>query len=265
VNDRKVYIVFFGCNDMRYGIVGDVHGMELNELDEALTFENPDVLICTGDFDRTRAVRQFMGLEEKFLMAGKKVIKVPGNHDHAILNNIGINSGTLRRQGKTSEELHAELMKDPVALKYIKDLVESEDPRYTNNRVRISLDGSEDFRTVIMHGAYDGYLPEGYPEGTADLWTRLRTEEDYGKNFEAMDKKGYKVMIRGHDHKASYVYDDSVKGIVAYTPKGDGAAFRLLGHRKHVINSGALSDGFFAMIDTEDLGEKSPVLKFHEL
>ena len=93
---------------MKYAIIGDVHGTELGDLERALSFENLDLLICTGDFDQTRTILQFKDLEEKYQRAGKRVIKVPGNHDHAILTDLGINSGTIRRQGKTSWGLHQE-------------------------------------------------------------------------------------------------------------------------------------------------------------
>ncbi|MCK4295315.1 MAG: metallophosphoesterase, partial [Candidatus Marinimicrobia bacterium] len=86
---------------MKYAIIGDFHGTELKDLDTALDYENPDTIICTGDFDQTKTVHQFMDLEKKYKDAGKKVIKVPGNHDHAILNNLPITSGALLMQGKT--------------------------------------------------------------------------------------------------------------------------------------------------------------------
>lgn len=253
---------------MKYAIFGDIHGEELKDLERALDFENPDVLICTGDFDRAKTIRQFMALEERYMENGKSVIKVPGNHDHAILNNLPITSGALRRQGKSSYELHRELMEDSEARDYIDKLVNPEG-FYTNNRVRTYLDkerfGSE-YRTIIIHGAYDGDLSSfpACPEDIKDLWLRLKTKEDYRKNFEAMDRKGYRVMVRGHDHDPLYVYDDPDKGIVAYAPE-NGSAYRLFGHRKHTINPGALFDGFFATIDTQIPGEKCPVLRYHTL
>lgn len=255
---------------MKYAIIGDIHGEELGDLEKALKHQNPDLLICTADFDQTRSIHQFIDLEKKYQKAGKIVIVVPGNHDHAILNNLGISSGTIRSQGKTSQGLHDELINDPIALKYINELVNSKDPRYTTNRQRIFLDEvkfGKEFQTIIIHGAYDGDLSSSpsCPEEIRDLWMRLRTEDDHKKNFKVMDEKGYKVMIRGHDHEAIYTYRDHVKGIVSYTPKENGSRYRLFKHRKHTINPGALFDGLFATIDTEVPGEKVPILKYHEL
>lgn len=255
---------------MKYAIIGDIHGTDLKDLETALRHENPDVLICTGDFDQTRTIHQFMDLEERYKKAGKGVIKVPGNHDHAILTNLAITSGTLRMQGKTSQQLHKELERDPVAKNYIDDLVHSKDPRYTNNRVRIFLDEDRfgrEYQTIVIHGAYDGDLSSyfGCPPEIRDLWMRLRTKEDHRRNFNVMNRKGYKVMIRGHDHYAVYVYEDPQKGIVWYTPEGSGSTYRLFKHRKHTINPGALFDGMFAIIDTSVPEEEVPVLKYLRL
>jgi predicted phosphodiesterase len=253
---------------MKYAIFGDIHGKELSDLEKALNFENPSVLICTGDFDQTKTIHQFRKLEEKYHKEGKVVITVPGNHDHAILNNFAIKSMSLTRQGKKSSNLHQELIEDPVALQYLSELVNSKDPQKTTNKVRIFLDESrfgKKYQTIIMHGAYAGDLSffSNCPQDMRNLWTRLKTENDHLKNFDVMNQKGYKVMIRGHDHEASYVYEDPQKRIVIFTP--NGTEFRLLSNRRHTINPGALSDGHFATIDTRVNGEEVPMLKYHRL
>jgi predicted phosphodiesterase len=255
---------------MRYAIFGDMHGTELKDLEIALSHENPDVLVCTGDFDQTRVVHQFIDLERAYKKLGKEVIRVPGNHDHAILTNLPIRSGTLRRQGRESWELHEDLMKDPVAKDYIDNLVNSRDSRYINNRVRIFLDEGrfgKEYQTIVIHGAYDGSL-DSYPDcppEIRDLWMRLRNKEDHKRNFEVMKKKGYKAMIRGHDHHPVYVYEDGQKGIVEYIPEPGNSAYSLFKHRTHTINPGALFDGIFAIIDTRVPGEEVPILRYVSL
>jgi len=252
---------------MKYVLIGDLHGTELGDLEMALSFEDIDVLVCTGDFDQVKTIRQFMDLEEKYQRAGKKVIKVPGNHDHAILNNLGITSGTLNKQGKTSSELHNELISNSIAHKYIEKLV---NPR--NNEAEFFLDESrygKEFKTIVMHGAYDGDL-SGYfncPEDIKNLWFRLETEEDYAKNFDIMNKenKNYKIMIRRHNHNADYVYNDSENGIISHTPENGGEVYRLLKNRQYIINPGALFNGFFAIIDTNFDGQRAPILKYCRL
>ena len=121
---------------MKYALVGDFHGSDLRDLEVSLGYVNPDVLISTSDFDQTKTIHQFMDLEKRYKANGKQVIKVPGNHDHAILTDMDIISGTIERQGKDSHQLHLELNNDLVAKRYIDDLVNSKDPHYTNKRVR---------------------------------------------------------------------------------------------------------------------------------
>ena len=255
---------------MKYAIIGDLHGKELGELEVALSFENPGVLICTGDFDQIKTINQFKDLEQKYKKIGKKVIKVPGNHDHAILCDLEINSGTLKMQGKNIHQLYQELMRDPVAHKYIHELVNPRDPLYTNNNVRIFLDEDKfgkEYPTTVIHGAYDGDLSSFFdcPENIRELWFRLKTESDYKKNFNAMSKKNCKVMVRGHDHDPVYVYDDVYEGVVISMPKENKSVYRLFKYRKHIINPGALFNGLFATIDTKVLGEEVPILKYHKL
>jgi len=255
---------------MKYAIFGDFHGTELGDLESALSFENPDLLICTGDFDRTKTIHQFKDLEEKYQKVGKQVVKIPGNHDHAALTGLVINSEAMRMQGKNSYTLHQELMNDSVAKQYIDELVNSRDPGCTNNKVKIFLDEDKfgkGYPTIVIHGAYDGDLSSfpDCPENIRDLWMRLETKNDHRKNFDVMNQKGYKVMIRGHDHGAVYVYNDPNKGIVTHIPKGEGSAYRLFKHRKHTINPGALFEGLFATIVTRVSGEDVPLLKYHKL
>lgn len=255
---------------MKYAAFGDVHGTDLGNLETALARENPDVLICTSDFDQPRIVRQFMELEDSYKKSGKEVIKVPGNHDHAVLTNSDISSGTLRRQGKTIWGLHNELMDDDVALNYINKLVYGKDDTYSNNRVKIFLDKEklgEKYSTIVIHSAYDGNLSSfpGCPDEIRDLWVRLADDYDHEKNFNAMNDKGSKVMIRGHDHRAEYTYNDPEKGVVSYLPGEDGSTFRLFEKRQHTVTHGALFDGFFITIDTEVPGEDEPILRYHNL
>ncbi len=104
---------------MKYAIIGDIHGADLSRLEKVLNFEKPDCLICTGDFDQTLSIHQFKRLEKKFQKSGKMVIKVAGNHDHAILNNIEIISDSINSQGKSFSELYNELIRDQSARKYV--------------------------------------------------------------------------------------------------------------------------------------------------
>jgi predicted phosphodiesterase len=250
---------------MKYALFGDFHGSELNELEYALKYQNPDVLICTGDFDSTKTIRQFMNLEEKYKKKGKKVIKVPGNHDHAILTNKLIMSGTLARQGKSSIDLHNELKDDLIAFNYLRDLVNS------GNLSSLLLDEQEfndDYRAIVLHGALEGDLSSypKCPEDLASLWLRLESNSDFKYNFDAMVRKGFNVMIRGHDHEKIYTYNDPEKGLVFYEPNENESTYRLLDYRQHVINPGALFHGDYAIIDTRsNVGEGFPILEYRIL
>ncbi len=252
---------------MKYLLIGDIHGAEIKYFEKAFDFEKPDVLICTGDFDQTRSIHQFKNLEKRYLKKGIEILKVPGNHDQAILNSFWINSKVLKLQGKTSFQLYQELMVDKTSREYIEKLVNSEFKGFTNNRIRIFLDPKQfgkHYQTIIMHGAYEGDLSSypNCPKNLRDLWSRLITKEDYLKNFKTMKSKNYKIMIRGHDHQARYVYEDNLEGLVSILPEKDNSTFELLKNQIHTINPGALFEGHFATIDTKINNNGVPILKF---
>ena len=118
-----------------------------------------------------------------------------------------------------------------------------------------------------MHGAYDGNFNSlrFCKSDVRDLWCRLRIEEDHRKNFEVMKRKGYRVMIRGHDHHPEYTYQDSSGRIVSDRPGESEAEYALSKDRIHTVNPGALCNGHFATIDTSVSGEEVPILKYHLL
>ncbi|MCL6500882.1 MAG: metallophosphoesterase, partial [Candidatus Pacearchaeota archaeon] len=255
---------------MKYAIFGDMHGTDLSALEEALRKEDPDSLICLGDFDQTKTIRQFTELQEDYASRGKKVIVIPGNHDHALLKGILIDSYTFKAQGKSGYELAKELREDPLSIQFIERLFGEH-----ANRVKIFLDRGKlwaAYPTLISHGGYAGSLRSyiDCPDDIKDLWVRLFNENNelYKKyckeNFDIMAQKGYRVMIRGHDHVSSYVYQDPEKGIVEYKADKNNA-FRLFRDRRHIINVGALFDGCFAIIDTEGNDETEPILIYRKL
>jgi len=247
---------------MIYALIGDFHGIELKDLKRNLGYINPDVLISLGDKDQVRTINQFEDLKKEYEKAGKIVIDVLGNHDDIILNNIGILSSILEKQGKTSIGLHEELKDDPMAHKYLSDLVNTKDTKHT-----IFLDESKFgkiYQTIIMHGAYDGFLPK-FCRKEPNLWAGLKTQGDYEKNFKVMAEKGDKIMIRGHDHDPAYAYEDANEGCVIKSPLKDSLVFALSENRLHTINPGALFDGYFATINTGIPGRKTPILGYHRL
>ena len=143
---------------MKYAIFTDIHGKDLSELERALSFEKSDVLICMSDFDQVSSIRQFMELEEKYKNNGKKVIVVPGNHDHSILFGLEFSSETLWDQNKTFEQLYHELKNDSIARNYISTLINKRSS-YKNKPVEPFLERFRlynKFNCAVVHGALSG-------------------------------------------------------------------------------------------------------------
>ncbi|MFC1539025.1 hypothetical protein ACFL6H_06360 [Candidatus Latescibacterota bacterium] len=85
------------------------------------------------------------------------------------------------------------------------------------------------------------------------------------KNFKKMKQLGFQIMIRGHDHKPTYVYEDQMGEIYIHNPEKNNTKFKLWQDRTHTITPGAFLDGYYAIIDTKIPGEKTPVLTYHKL
>lgn len=243
---------------MKYMIFGDIHGQEFKRLERTLLNENPDSLICLGDFDQIYSIRQFMEIEEEYLKKGKEVIKVPGNHDYALVHNQPISSGMLNSKGKSIYYLHSELSNDKKAQEYLSKLVNSD------FIIRGFLDKNklnEKYPFVVVHGGYTGDISNCWncPEKEKPLWNRMIEEEDFKQNLMELNKRNEKIMIRGHDHIPIYATMNSDKADI--TPTVEGQEYLLYPDKEHIINPGAFFHRYLATIDTS---KDIPLLKYHK-
>ncbi len=245
---------------MKYAIFGDIHGRNLTKLEERLKKENPDSIVCLGDFDSTDSIKQFKNMEKRYLKEGREVIKVPGNHDYAAIKNTPIESGTMMVQGKTSYQIYQEMIKDKEAYEYLKDLITSD---FAIKGYLDEKNLGKEYPFVVIHGAHAGDLKDfsGGPKEIRSLWYRLKSEKDFSRNFEEMEKKGEKIMIRGHDHFQFYSYKKGEKEESNLALKGH--KFELSKDKLHIINPGALFYGDFATIETSP--NKEPLVNYHKL
>lgn len=255
---------------MKYLLFGDIHGTRLNGIDSVIQDESPEVIICTGDFDQPQIVREYMDLEQKYLAKGKQVITVPGNHDVCVYVPMPLQSGTLRQQGKTVYGLHEELQKDEEAKSYLHNLLFGKPAPEENNRARFFLDEQrfgKTFPTMVIHGALRGdwfSFPSCPPE-IKDLWLRLLSEFDYEANFKAMKKEGVNIMLRGHDHRPTYVSMNREGDMVHDFLTKLHPRKTLYSTKSYVITPGAYFDGFYAIVDTAIKGQKRPVVRYCQL
>jgi predicted phosphodiesterase len=176
---------------MKYLIVGDFHNVRLKgKLETLIEQEKPDCLISLGDYDIIDSIIDFLEISEKYQ---GQVIDVPGNHDHAILNNFYIESPTLTSLNTDIDTLHTKLQEEPRAKQYLENLCQN-----IIKRIKIG-----NFNTVIVHGAYNGdikSLGDNRDELINKLWYRLLDSNDLYSNFNEMAKLEENIMIRGHDH-----------------------------------------------------------------
>jgi predicted phosphodiesterase len=243
---------------MKYLLFGDIHGKDLKKLEKTILAESPDTLVCLGDFDHVKSIREFMDIEKEYLKQGKNVIKVPGNHDYAVLHNKPLESGTLNVYGKSVFELNSSLKKDKEAHDYLFNLVNSD------LFVRGNLDEEkfgDAYPFVVVHGGYTGddRKSQGYSEELKPMWYRMKTEEDFHMNANEMRMKGEKVMIRGHDHFPSLSINDSETTERELHSPMKGSKFKLSSKKEQIITPGAYFYRDFAIIDTAG---KEPIVEY---
>jgi predicted phosphodiesterase len=233
---------------MKHLVISDIHGRPLEELEDI--FGEVDSLICLADFDHPRNIEEFMDLQENFEKEDKEVIIVPGNHDHAIFYKFPIWSGTLHSNGWDINGLHHELHTNyPRAKEFMKGLLEEDNEERKTHGVETQLFGLPSY---IVHAGLSGSLDScrGCPETWQDLWFRIEYIHNYGDNFEAMDKKDYALLIRGHDHCRAYSYQDE-QGKTESVFLSKGGTFDLADGKKHVINPGPWFNGNYLIIDED--------------
>lgn len=230
---------------MKALIVGDFHDRDLTGLEYLIKKEKPTQIISLGDFDIIPAINELINLSKKH-----RVISVAGNHEHAFLNDMEIYSPTIDGLRTTAGILHRELMENKAAMEYVKKLT------LPKNLIKTLKIGK--FDIAIVHGALNGYLrnsPDFEDANFNKLWYRLLDKDDMKKNFEAMQKKGFNLMIRGHDHEQCHMrykpedmFDfEKCEMIYAHGKQNEFMSQKEL----NVICAGAYCEGLYAVLKDE--------------
>jgi DNA repair exonuclease SbcCD nuclease subunit len=255
---------------MKYFLFGDIHGKSIEKLIPVLEKEDPNIVLCTGDFDQVKSIKEIMDLEIMLDDRDIDFFVVPGNHDDAIYNGLLINSGTIIEQNKTIYSLYDELKKDKMSHEYIGSLLENE---WERNFYLDEEKFGKKYSVALRHCAFDGSLTSLERrcrrfEEIKDLWIRLKDYEDLEKNFSKMKEKGINLLVSGHDHNPL----ENHKGFFAYNhEEGINASWMSAGEEvelkpqyESVVNPGAYFRGYYAVIDTNK-EKKYPIVRFENV
>lgn len=221
--------------------LGDYHGHSIQEFLEKETPNSGDLILSTGDFDQVKVIEEFLELKNN--LGEDSVIDVGANHDHAILKRRPITSETIRDQDKSFNQLVEDLHSNNSAKNYIEEILDEPIKEFNLGNVR----------GVLVHGGLDGYIQSfRTPEEIKPLWYRIRTDEDFNKNFDRMAENGYELMIRGHDHRQEYVIkpEESEEIIRGFPQPGD--VLEIESGFKYIINHGPWYEGKYITFDEED-------------
>ncbi|MEM5797907.1 MAG: metallophosphoesterase family protein [Candidatus Aenigmatarchaeota archaeon] len=272
---------------MRYLIFGDIHGKHLDVLEKTLNSEKPDMIICLGDFDNTDVVRQWIKIQKNYpalTVPGNHdhaILK-------AIPIWTSIWDVSEDEAEEYTQKLHEDLHSDKECLNFIKSLIYGKtESKEDNAEYFIFNQVSEDLKrfenilfsdkeysnfiktgvykrtymlerkirignknTVVVHGGFAGDINSWSecPEEYRPLWYRIREIQHAKENFEEMEKRGYELMIRGHDHMQQCIAKIG-NNIINFE---GNISFCTIEEGLYIINPGAYFDGDYAIMDVKD-------------
>lgn len=248
---------------MLYTLFSDIHGTRPDILRSRIGSAT-DAVVFAGDVDSVMPIIDMIDWENELLDMRKPFYRVPGNHGQALVAEKGfeIRSETLSERGETMRHLRKLIDRNLSAKKYLESMVKS------GNTTEFYIDEKrfgKKYRTVLVHGGLDGDISD-CPDcrgSEKQLWYRLKTEDDYMKNFSAMEGKGYDLMIRGHDHypEIGTKHGDDID---ISSPKMR-EVYLLEPDKEYTLTIGSLVKGFYALMETDYPNTGMPVIAWNRL
>lgn len=213
---------------MKSLIISDLHGIFYSSMIEDAEKFGIKRLICLGDYDDPQLLRTLRNIDMD------KII-LPGNHDWALCTGYDFHSQNVEDCEKVAEEWD----KFPEERKYILEAKNTFEERIKEKRV------------CYLHGAL---APDSSMENdvTADLWGRIQDDElKLAENFKRMNRNGYWILFRGHDHyknvfsieKNFRIHKDELAGGLTKVILGE--------NRKYIVTVGTLQWGNYCVFDSE--------------
>lgn len=247
---------------MRYTIIGDMHHRGEKYFEAIKAEFAPDVLICLGDFDTNLAMDRY-----REVWADTPQVIVPGNHDYTRWVYIGPMSFIAFRAENVPEDHYTQVTGE--IKRFLDNLFDPAGFQEAQHGKQFFWDKAsfgEKYRALAIHGGLEGHADliahEDAAEEIRNLWIYMKNAKAYQANIEAMTRLGYNLMFRGHDHRQACMFQAPDGKLGGYVPK-PGKQFRLEPDHAYIINSGALFQKEFAVIDTT--AADVPMIEFYKL
>ncbi|MFP4038738.1 MAG: metallophosphoesterase family protein [Candidatus Nanohaloarchaea archaeon] len=219
-------------------VIGDYHGASIQTFLEEKDPASEDRLFSLGDFDTVESINEFLDFRERF--GEENVVDVGGNHDKALIEDYKVTS----RTSKTPGELLRDLENDQEAREYLESITQKPIAEF-------EIGGR---KGVLAHAGLTGLVRnKDIPDEIKPFIYRLWEEDHFDDNFDRMDREGYEIMIRGHEHYTEHATRNKDDDTIRFNLPDSGEEYRLNSGSLHILTNGALMDGHYLQIDEEEM------------
>lgn len=239
---------------MRSLIITDLHHEHPKSSIERAIDAGIEKIVCLGDIETPQILSYLLDLKIK-----KRIII--GDHEYHHCHGLEIHSGSMTHDCEWYIDLWEDNPRERDFVYKYGSIVNKVPGKIKGIKV---VDKIGDKKVCYVHGS----LLEKesmHPGLNGIMWGRLLNDYYHEKkvaNFGVMEKEGYNILFRGHDHKSS-IHSFSIKPEEEFKPKNKpeikseealyGQTRSLNSNKLYIVTIGAFEKGYCAVFDEDNL------------
>ena len=238
---------------MKTLIISDLHGRNPLPFIADVREEGIERVVALGDYDEPSILESLLDLDME------KIILI-GNHDDYFAKGKKVYSPSLRISPSEYVDLWAQALREK---KFVLESGKIGKKRAGRKRGMKVVERLEGRKVAYVHGSLGRFDSEETPLDHL-LWGRLKYHDERKKNnFKVMQRFGYWLLFRGHDHfseiwSVPYKFPEYREN-VKVEQEGEGKA-ELREDKRYIMNIGCFGSGDYAILDNNN-GESTVEFK----
>ena len=223
-----------------------MHGDDPRAVIEHHLANGVEKLVCLGDYDTPQVLKTIRKLKIPKIL-------IVGNHDFHYVKRYGLTSRDMKMDAGGYADLWNE---HPAEKEFVQKAIAQ-----PNQNAGILV--SEKVRKRMLayvHGSLLGNDTED-PDVPGFVWGRMRNADKIVANFTEMDRLGFEILFRGHDHVSAVFTRAKSDKENPYIMERDGYMHDrvlLKASGLHIVSVGAFYHGEYAVFD-----DKKMEVRFH--